>query len=200
MEIWSSRTHKIQIFDSDSLEIYEKWDPPVVIVSDGPYGLGGFPGDLPTADGLAEWYEPHVEKWSSISTAQTSLWFWNTELGWATVHPLLERSGWEYRACSIWDKGMAHVAGNSNTQSLRKLPIVTEVCVHYVKKASFQTDGRALSLREWLRHEWLRTDLPLSMTNEAAGVKNAATRKYFTKDHLWYFPPPDAFEGNRQLR
>jgi site-specific DNA-methyltransferase (adenine-specific) len=25
-------------------------------------------------------------------------------------------------------------------------------------------------------------------------VQNAATRKYFTKDHLWYFPPPDAFE------
>jgi DNA modification methylase len=30
-------------------------------------------------------------------------------------------------------------------------------------------------------------------TNEASGVENAATRKYFTKDHLWYFPPPEAF-------
>jgi site-specific DNA-methyltransferase (adenine-specific) len=29
------------------------------------------------------------------------------------------------------------------------------------------------------------------MANEAAGVKNAATRKYFTADHLWYFPPPE---------
>ena len=26
-------------------------------------------------------------------------------------------------------------------------------------------------------------------------MKNAATRKYFTADHLWYFPPPDAFEA-----
>jgi site-specific DNA-methyltransferase (adenine-specific) len=26
-------------------------------------------------------------------------------------------------------------------------------------------------------------------------VKNAATRKYFTQDHLWYFPPPEAFEA-----
>jgi site-specific DNA-methyltransferase (adenine-specific) len=24
-------------------------------------------------------------------------------------------------------------------------------------------------------------------------VKNAATRKYLTGDHLWYFPPPDVF-------
>jgi site-specific DNA-methyltransferase (adenine-specific) len=28
--------------------------------------------------------------------------------------------------------------------------------------------------------------------NEATGVKNAATRKYLTKCHLWYFPPADA--------
>ena len=35
--------------------------------------------------------------------------------------------------------------------------------------------------------------LSLSLTNEACGVKNAATRKYFTADHLWYFPPPEAF-------
>jgi site-specific DNA-methyltransferase (adenine-specific) len=25
-------------------------------------------------------------------------------------------------------------------------------------------------------------------------LKNAATRKYFTQDHLWYFPPVEAFE------
>jgi site-specific DNA-methyltransferase (adenine-specific) len=49
-------------------------------------------------------------------------------------------------------------------------------------------------MKEWLRYEWERTDLPLSKTNEACGVKNAATRKYFTKDHLWYAPPADVFE------
>jgi site-specific DNA-methyltransferase (adenine-specific) len=50
-----------------------------------------------------------------------------------------------------------------------------------------------LNLRDWLRREWERTGLPLSLANEACGVKNAATRKYLTKDHLWYFPPPDVF-------
>jgi site-specific DNA-methyltransferase (adenine-specific) len=29
------------------------------------------------------------------------------------------------------------------------------------------------------------------VTNEACGVKNAATRKYFTLEHLWYMPPPE---------
>jgi site-specific DNA-methyltransferase (adenine-specific) len=29
-------------------------------------------------------------------------------------------------------------------------------------------------------------------SNVACGVANAATRKYLTQDHLWYFPPGDA--------
>jgi site-specific DNA-methyltransferase (adenine-specific) len=34
----------------------------------------------------------------------------------------------------------------------------------------------------------------MSKSNEACGVKNAATRKYLTQCHLWYFPPADAME------
>ena len=43
--------------------------------------------------------------WSRRASPQTTLWFWNTELGWATVHPLLLAQGWEFRNCHIWDKG-----------------------------------------------------------------------------------------------
>ena len=32
------------------------------------------------------------------------------------------------------------------------------------------------------------------MWYEACGIKNAATRKYFTQDHLWYFPPAAMME------
>lgn len=49
-------------------------------------------------------------------------------------------------------------------------------------------------MQEWLRYEWKRTGLPLNKTNEACKVKNAASRKYFTNCHLWYFPPVEAFE------
>jgi site-specific DNA-methyltransferase (adenine-specific) len=31
------------------------------------------------------------------------------------------------------------------------------------------------------------------LANKACGVRNAATRKYLTADHLWYYPPPEAF-------
>src|SRR5437667_6637921 len=51
-----------------------------------------------------------------------------------------------------------------------------------------------MSMQEWLRHEWQRSGLPLHLANEACGVLNAATRKYLTADHLWYFPPVEAFE------
>jgi site-specific DNA-methyltransferase (adenine-specific) len=175
---------------------YASWPSPVCILADGPYGLGGFPGDPPTPAALLGWYAPHVAAWSAAATPLTTLWFWNTELGWATVHPVLAAQGWEFRNCHVWDKGVGHVAGNANTQTLRKFPVVTEVCVQYVKPATFAAGGRQASMREWLRREWVRSGLPLSRANEACGVKNAATRKYFAQDHLWYFPPAEAF---RQL-
>jgi site-specific DNA-methyltransferase (adenine-specific) len=106
---------------------------------------------------------------------------------------LLLQYGWEHRCCHVWDKGIGHVAGNSNTETLRKLPVVTEVCVQYVKAARFVVDGRQMTMQEWLRHQWQRTGLPLRLSNEACGVLNAATRKYLTADHLWYYPPPEAF-------
>ena len=72
----------IHLFCGDSINFYETWETPTVIVSDGPYGVNGFPGDLLTNKGLDSWYEPHVKKWSELSTPLTTLWFWNTELGW----------------------------------------------------------------------------------------------------------------------
>lgn len=184
----------VHIFYGDSQKLCADWSSPVTIISDGPYGVSGFPGDPPTPHGLGEWYEPHIAEWTARSTPLTSLWFWNTEIGWANVHPVLEKYGWSYRGAAVWDKGISHIAGNSNTQSLRRLPTVTELCVLYVKDAVFSVGGNALSMKEWLRYEWERTGLPLYKTNEACGVKNAATRKYFTQCHLWYFPPVEAFE------
>ena len=172
---------------------YADWPAPVCIISDGPYGVDGFPGDAHTVESLVEWYEPHIEAWSKHSTPETTLWFWNTEVGWATVHPVLVANGWEYRCCNVWDKGLGHIAGNANTRTLRKFPVVTEVCVHYVKAARFQANGHSLTMQEWLRHEWKRTGLPFRLANEACGVLNAATRKYLTADHLWYYPPVEAF-------
>lgn len=183
----------INIFNDDAMSLYDKWESPIVIVADGPYGVSGFKGDLFSPKGLAEWYEPHIRAWSKRATAQTTLWFWNTEVGWATVHPVLEKYGWDYKACHIWDKGLSHVAGNTNTKTIRHLPVVSEVCVQYTYKPRFFVGHKEMTMKDWLRYEWARTGLPFSKTNEACGVVNAATRKYFTKCHLWYMPPVDMF-------
>ena len=185
----------IQLDLADAADRYALWPAPTVIVSDGPYGLAQFPGDPPTPQGLAEWYAPHVAAWSRSSLPETTLWFWCTEIGWATVHPVLALHGWMYRALHVWDKGVGHIAGNVNGKTIRGFPVVTEVCAQYVREVRLPTyDGQFLPLREWLRAEWVRSGLPLSKTNEACGVRNAATRKYFTQDHLWYFPPPEMME------
>lgn len=179
----------VSIFYGNALSFYESWGTPTAIVSDGAYGLGLFEGDPHFPEELLDWYEPHVQAWSEKATPQTTLWFWNSEIGWANVHPLLVKNGWKYVNCHVWDKGLSHVAGNSNTRTLRKFPVVTEICVQYVKEA--RVNG--LNLQTWLRSEWKRTGLTFSKANLACGVKNAATRKYLTADHLWYFPPPEVF-------
>ncbi len=171
MEVFGAATHSMNIFNDDVLNLYDTWDYPIVIISDGPYGIGGFPGDPPTPDSLAEWYEPHVQKWTEKSTPQTTLWFWGTELSWVNVHQLLKEYGWEYRAANTWNKGLQHIAGNSNTKSLRQLPVVTEICVQYVKKPFFHVNGREMTLKKWLRYEWGRTGLPLYKTNEKCCFK-----------------------------
>lgn len=190
-EIFVSRG--ISVAFEDALRLYATWERPTVIISDGPYGVKGFPGDPPIPDTLPILYEPHIAAWSRLSSPATTLWFWGVEIGWAKVHPVLEKYGWTYRGSHVWDKGMGHVAGNVNTQSLRRFPPVTEICVQYTRDAEFPFKGKTLSMKEWLRSEWLRTGIPLDRTNEACGVKNAATRKYFTQDWLWYYPPVEIF-------
>lgn len=176
----------------DAMTCYRRWPSPTAIIADGPYGLAKFPGEPDTADDLGEWYAPHVAEWARRARPDTTLWFWCSEVGWAEVHPVLKRHGWRYRAVHVWDKGLGHVAGNCNGDTIRGFPVVTEICVRYVRDAKLTTeDGTALPIKAWLRHEWQRSGLPLSRTNEACGVANAATRKYFTQCRLWYFPPAD---------
>lgn len=184
---WSNGN--INLFQGNSLEHYELWDSPTTIISDGAYGILGFEGDTSDHMGIPDWYEPHIKKWSEAATAQTTLWFWNSEIGWAAAHPILEKYGWRYVNSNSWNKGKGHIAGNVNTAKIRRFPVVSEVCVQYVFEGKI--DNKIL--RDWLREEWKRTGLPMKKANEACGVKDAATRKYFDKGHLWYFPPPEVF-------
>lgn len=174
----------------DVLRAYDNWPAPDLVMSDGAYGVGGFPGDPFDPAEIAEWYAPHIAKWSEHAHPATTLWFWNTEVGWANVHPLLVAHSWQFEVCHTWNKGIGQIAGNVNSKTIRRLPVVTEVCVMYSRRLTLLAgDGVALPAKQWLRAEWQRAGLALHRANEACGVKNAATRKYLTQDHLWYFPP-----------
>lgn len=185
---WSNQLTDIRM--GDSIDFYSQWDRPTAIFSDGGYGILGFEGDTSDHLNLPQWYEAHIRAWSEFATPETTLWFWNSEIGWAAVHPVLEKYGWRYVNANIWNKGKAHIAGNVNTKKIRRFPVVSEVCVQYVFEAKVGNS----TLKEWLLSEWLRAGLPRSKANEACGVKNAASRKYLDQGHLWYFPPPEVFE------
>ncbi len=177
----------------DALFAYKDWPSPICIISDGPYGLGKYPGDPETTDRLAEWYAPHAAEWAKRSTPLTTLWFWNSEIGWAKSHAAFEMHGWQYEETVVWDKGIGHVAGNCNSKTIRGVPVVTEIAVRYTRKAVLpDISGNLIAIKDWIREEWLRSGLPMNQANRACGVANAATRKYLTQCHLWYFPPGEA--------
>jgi site-specific DNA-methyltransferase (adenine-specific) len=180
----------VSLQHADSLDCYRTWPTPTAIVSDGAYGVLGFEGDTSDHLGVPLWYEPHVKAWSAASTASTTLWFWNSEIGWALAHPVLEKYGFRYVNSNTWNKGVGHIAGNVNTRKIRRFPVVTEVCVQYV----FEARVAGKDLKRWLKDEWKRSGLPQRKANQACGVSNAATRKYFDQGHLWYFPPPEAMQ------
>jgi len=180
----------LSLHHGDSLDCYAEWPAPTTIVSDGAYGVLGFEGDTSDHLDLPEWYEPHVKAWSQAASARTTLWFWNSEIGWAAAHPVLEKHGFRYVNSNTWNKGKGHIAGNVNTQKIRRFPVVTEVCVQYV----FEARVAGKPLKRWLLDEWKRTGLPQRKANLACGVNNAATRKYFDQGHLWYFPPAQAMQ------
>lgn len=174
------------------LDVHKDWETPSTIISDGAYGVGGFPGDPRTAALLGEWYEPHIKAWSESASLSTTLWFWNTEVGWANVHPVLEAHGWRYEQLNIWNKGIGQVAGNVNSKTIRRFPVVTEVCAFYTRKpiVPIQASGAGgVHMQRWLLEEWKRTGMTRKRANEACGVKDAATRKYFDQGWLWYYPP-----------
>jgi hypothetical protein len=187
--VWSDEYASLHL--GDSLQYYDNWEQPTAIVSDGAYGILGFEGDTSDHIDLPHWYEPHIEAWSKAAMPCTTLWFWNSEIGWAVIHPILEKYGWRYVNCNTWNKGKGHIAGNVNTEKIRRFPVVTEVCVQYVREVKIND----ITLKAWLIEEWKRSGLVLRRANDACGVVNAASRKYFDQGHLWYFPPPEMFEG-----
>ena len=128
--------------------------------------LANFPASRLRPTRCAEWYAPHAAAWARLAKPNTTLWFWNSEIGWAKAHPALELNGWRYEETVVWDKGIAHIAGNVNSRTIRGLPIVTEIAVRYTRRggAADRTES-SVACRIGCATEWLRSGLPLSQSN-----------------------------------
>lgn len=64
----------------------------------------------------------------------------------------------------------------------------------YSRVPLIDTEEGPRHMKRWLRDEWKRSGLPLRNANDACGVKDAATRKYFDQGWLWYVPPQEIME------
>lgn len=64
---------EVFLFRGDVMNYYERWPSPVVIIADGPYGLGSFPGDPPTVEGLVEWYGPRQRVVEALDAGDNAL-------------------------------------------------------------------------------------------------------------------------------
>ena len=119
----------------DGLAIYPTLpaDSYTLIVSDGAYGIGGFPGDPKSPKGLADWYRPHLEAWDRLAAPSASLYFWCTPEGCARMLPVVEEYGWTWRSRIVWDKGATKAEIGRDT--CRSWPPATEDCYFFTREA-----------------------------------------------------------------
>jgi site-specific DNA-methyltransferase (adenine-specific) len=124
----------LQAHHGDGLAIYPTLpsDAYTLIVSDGAYGIGGFPGDPKSPKGLAEWYRPHLEAWDRLAAPSSSLYFWCTPEGCARMLPEVEAHGWALNSRLVWSKG----TGQCDLSMIRKWPDhFSEDCYVYTREA-----------------------------------------------------------------
>ena len=105
-----------------------------LIVSDGAYGIGGFPGDPKSPKALPEWYAPHLEAWDRLAAPSSSLYFWCTPEGCARMLPEVEAHGWRLYSCLRWDNVVSQMA-EMNHATVRGWVNSSEDCYFYVREA-----------------------------------------------------------------
>lgn len=205
-------------------DVYAKWPAPDLIVADGATlsamnlsaalntaplsesasepnaavaSAGGVGGCAPLSD-FCTWYQPHIAAWAKAAKPSTSLWLWNTEIGWASLHPQLQAAGWEFVQLVVWNKGSsasAHLGHSRRSGSYRSpAPVVTEVAALYRRQLRLRTPtGQSLPVPDWLRAEWLRSGRPLSEVQWALGESSALAR-FLCGEGKWSWPRGDEVE------
>jgi len=201
----------------NGLDIYPTLpaDAYALIVSDGAYGIGGFPGDPKSPKGLADWYRPHLEAWDRLAAPSSSLYFWNTPEGCARMLPEVEAHGWRLYSIVRWHKGMAALAGRLDSEAIRGWPVSSEDCYFFVRESvdisalaargvttgadglAHKSFGEAAgadernTVRAFMRSEWMeRAGLAIGDATDRA-YKSSASH-YFTRSQ-WAMPTWEGF-------
>lgn len=177
-----------------------------LIISDGPYGIGKASWDRQNgAEGLRDWYRPHVEAWGRIAMASATVYVWGTGESWSALDPMMRSMGWTHRSLLIWDKGPGgSIAVKSDPDALFKWPDVTEVCGMYQREALASPKGAGTMIaytagadernwiRAWLASEWGEAGMRNRDADRVLG-KNGMAGHYFGASQ-WSLPTWDAYE------
>ena len=186
-----------------------------LIVSDGAYGIGGFPGDPRSPKALADWYAPHMEAWDRLAAPSSSLYFWGTPEGCARMLPAVEAAGWTLNSQIRWYQGHSFIA-DMNYANVRGWVSSSEDCYFYVREAvdisamaasevTGDLDGlthRSVleasgadprnTVRAFLRTEWLdRAGLTIG---DAVKAWKSSASHYFTRSQ-WAIPTWEAYHA-----
>ncbi len=123
----------LRALHGECADIYPTLEPGYsLIVSDGAYGIGGFPGDPKTPKALADWYAPHLEAWDRLAAPSSSLYFWCTPEGCARMLPAVEAAGWSFTSSLRWEKPSS--AAWKGAAGMRRWVQDSEDCYFYVRE------------------------------------------------------------------
>ena len=118
----------------DAVDIYPTLEPGyTLIVSDGAYGIGGFPDDPTSPRALADWYAPHLAAWDRLAAPSSSLYLWGTPEGCARMMVPIEAAGWSLISCLRWAKESS--AAWKGAAGMRRWMQDSEDCYFYVREA-----------------------------------------------------------------
>lgn len=196
--------HGVQVYRGDARKVAQLQEESsfTLAIVDGPYAMGKADWDAMTTPELPEWYRPHLMDIDRLCADSASLYLWNTEEGWATLHPLLLELGWRFRSLIVWDKTVQYLAGKG-VEALRSWPPVTEVCGFYQRDNLGTSPGAGAEIayaagadprnwvRDWLIQEWREAGLNNSDANKALGTVGMAGHYFGTSQ--WCLPTLDSY-------